>query len=44
MADAFLEKFTAALGTLKAGNLMDEKTTLVLQSTEQALVDPMSFR
>jgi len=39
MADAFLEKFQAALGALKAGDPMDEKTTLGPLSTEQALVD-----
>jgi len=39
MADAFLEKFKAALGALEAGDPMDEKTTLGPLSTEQALVD-----
>ena len=39
MADKFLEKFQAALGALKAGDPMDEKTTLGPLSTEQALVD-----
>ena len=39
MADAFLEKFKAALGALEAGDPMAEKTTLGPLSTEQALVD-----
>jgi succinate-semialdehyde dehydrogenase/glutarate-semialdehyde dehydrogenase len=39
MADKFLEKFQAALGALKAGDPMDEKTTLGPLSSEQALVD-----
>ena len=39
MADAFLEKFKAALGALEAGDPMDEKTTLGPLSTEEALVD-----
>jgi succinate-semialdehyde dehydrogenase/glutarate-semialdehyde dehydrogenase len=38
MADKFLEKFKAALGALKAGDPMDEKTTLGPLSTESALV------
>ncbi|UAJ12820.1 NAD-dependent succinate-semialdehyde dehydrogenase [Polymorphobacter megasporae] len=38
MADAFLAKFKAALGALKAGDPMDEKTTLGPLSTEEALV------
>jgi succinate-semialdehyde dehydrogenase/glutarate-semialdehyde dehydrogenase len=39
LADIFLEKFRAALGALKAGDPLDEKTTLGPLSTEQALVD-----
>ena len=39
LADKFLEKFKAALGALKAGDPMDEKTTLGPLSTESALVD-----
>ena len=39
IADKFLEKFQAAMGTLKAGDPMDEKTTMGPLSTEQALVD-----
>ena len=39
LADKFLEKFKAALGALKAGDPMDEKTTLGPLSTELALVD-----
>ncbi|WDF72497.1 NAD-dependent succinate-semialdehyde dehydrogenase [Novosphingobium sp. KACC 22771] len=39
MADKFLERFRAALGALKPGDPMDEKTTLGPLSTEQALVD-----
>ena len=39
IADKFLEKFQAAMGTLKAGDPMDEKTTLGPLSTEQALID-----
>lgn len=39
MADAFLERFKAALGALEAGDPMDEKTTLGPLSTEQALID-----
>jgi succinate-semialdehyde dehydrogenase/glutarate-semialdehyde dehydrogenase len=39
LADKFLEKFRAALGALKAGDPLDEKTTLGPLSTEQALVD-----
>ena len=39
LADKFLEKFQAALGALKAGNPLDEKTTLGPLSTESALVD-----
>jgi succinate-semialdehyde dehydrogenase/glutarate-semialdehyde dehydrogenase len=38
LADKFLEKFTAALMALKAGDPMDEKTTLGPLSTESALV------
>jgi succinate-semialdehyde dehydrogenase/glutarate-semialdehyde dehydrogenase len=38
-ADEFLEKFSAALGALKAGDPLDAKTTLGPLSTEQALVD-----
>lgn len=38
MADAFLEKFKAALGALKAGDPMDETTTLGPLSTEEALL------
>jgi succinate-semialdehyde dehydrogenase/glutarate-semialdehyde dehydrogenase len=39
LADKFLEKFQAALQDLKAGDPMDEKTTLGPLSTESALVD-----
>jgi succinate-semialdehyde dehydrogenase/glutarate-semialdehyde dehydrogenase len=39
LADKFLEQFQAALGALKAGDPLDEKTTLDPLSTEQALVD-----
>lgn len=39
MADAFLAKFKAALGALKAGDPMDETTTLGPLSSEQGLVD-----
>jgi len=39
VADKFLEKFQAALGALKAGDPLDEKTTLGPLSTESALVD-----
>ena len=39
LADKFLEKFKAALGALKSGDPMDEKTTLGPLSTESALVD-----
>lgn len=39
IADAFLEKFSAALGALEAGDPLDEKTTLGPLSTESALVD-----
>jgi succinate-semialdehyde dehydrogenase/glutarate-semialdehyde dehydrogenase len=39
LADKFLEKFRAALEALKAGDPLDEKTTLGPLSTEQALVD-----
>ncbi len=39
IADKFLEKFQAALGVLKAGDPLDERTTLGPLSTEQALVD-----
>ena len=38
IADKFLEKFSAALGDLKAGDPLDEKTTLGPLSTESALV------
>jgi len=38
LADKFLEKFQAALGALKAGDPMDEKTTLGPLSSEAALV------
>jgi succinate-semialdehyde dehydrogenase/glutarate-semialdehyde dehydrogenase len=38
MADKFLEKFQAALSALKAGEPMDEKTTLGPLSSESALV------
>ena len=38
MADAFLAKFKAALGALKAGDPMDETTTLGPLSSEQGLV------
>jgi len=39
LADKFLEKFRVALGALKAGDPLDEKTTLGPLSTESALVD-----
>jgi succinate-semialdehyde dehydrogenase / glutarate-semialdehyde dehydrogenase len=39
LADKFLEKFKAALGALKPGDPMDEKTTLGPLSTESALLD-----
>ena len=39
IADKFLEKFSAALSALKAGDPLDEKTTLGPLSTESALVD-----
>jgi succinate-semialdehyde dehydrogenase/glutarate-semialdehyde dehydrogenase len=39
IAEAFLAKFQAALRALKAGDPMDEKTTLGPLSTESALVD-----
>ena len=39
IADKFLEKFQAAMGTLKAGDPMDEKITMGPLSTEEALVD-----
>ena len=39
LADKFLEKFKMALGALKAGDPMDEKTTLGPLSTESALMD-----
>lgn len=39
MADKFLDKFQAALAALKAGDPMDEATTLAPLSTEQALLD-----
>jgi len=38
IADKFLEKFSAALSGLKAGDPLDEKTTLGPLSTESALV------
>jgi len=38
IADKFLEKFQAALGALKAGDPMDEKTTLGPLSSESALL------
>jgi len=38
IADAFIEKFTAALSSLKAGDPLDEKTTHGPLSTEAALV------
>jgi succinate-semialdehyde dehydrogenase/glutarate-semialdehyde dehydrogenase len=38
LADKFLEKFKAALGALKAGDPLDEKTTLGPLSTEAALL------
>ncbi|MGV8996175.1 MAG: NAD-dependent succinate-semialdehyde dehydrogenase [Parvibaculaceae bacterium] len=39
VADKFLEKFQTALSALKAGDPLDEKTTLGPLSTEQALLD-----
>ena len=39
LADKFLEKFQAALEALKAGDPMDEKTTLGPLSTESALTE-----
>jgi succinate-semialdehyde dehydrogenase/glutarate-semialdehyde dehydrogenase len=39
LADRFLEKFQAALAILKAGDPMDENTTLGPLSTESALLD-----
>jgi succinate-semialdehyde dehydrogenase/glutarate-semialdehyde dehydrogenase len=39
LADKFLEKFQAALASLKPGDPMDEKTTLGPLSSEQALLD-----
>src|SRR5580693_3842578 len=39
LADKFLEKFQTALMALKAGDPMDEKTTLGPLSSESALVD-----
>jgi len=39
VADKFLERFKAALGALRAGDPLDEKTTLGPLSTEQALID-----
>jgi len=39
LADKFLEKFQVALKALKAGDPMDEKTTLGPLSSEQALLD-----
>jgi succinate-semialdehyde dehydrogenase/glutarate-semialdehyde dehydrogenase len=38
IADKFLERFQAALGALKAGDPLEEKTTLGPLSTESALV------
>src|SRR5271155_2595219 len=38
LADKFLEKFQAALGALKAGDPLDEKTTLGPLSSEPALL------
>jgi len=38
LADRFLERFAAALGALKAGDPLDEKTTLGPLSTEAALL------
>jgi len=38
VADEFLEKFGAAMGALRAGDPMDEKTTLGPLSTESALL------
>ena len=38
LADKFLERFKAALGGLKAGDPLDEKTTLGPLSTESALL------
>jgi succinate-semialdehyde dehydrogenase / glutarate-semialdehyde dehydrogenase len=38
IADKFIERFQAALGALKAGDPMDEKTTLGPLSSEAALV------
>jgi len=38
LADRFLNRFAAALGALKAGDPLDEKTTLGPLSTESALV------
>src|SRR3984957_10223946 len=39
LADAFLERFQAALAALKPGDPLEEKTTLGPLSSEQALVD-----
>jgi succinate-semialdehyde dehydrogenase/glutarate-semialdehyde dehydrogenase len=39
LADQFLDKFKTALGALRAGDPMDEKTTLGPLSTEGALID-----
>ena len=39
IADKFLDKFQTALAALKAGDPMDEATTLAPLSTEQALLD-----
>ncbi|MGV8937377.1 MAG: NAD-dependent succinate-semialdehyde dehydrogenase [Allorhizobium sp.] len=39
MAEKFIEGFKTALGALKAGDPLDEKTTLGPLSTEQALLD-----
>jgi succinate-semialdehyde dehydrogenase/glutarate-semialdehyde dehydrogenase len=41
IADTFLEQFQAALGALKAGDPMDEKTTLGPLSSEAALLQLM---
>ena len=38
IADQFIERFKAGLGALKAGDPLDEKTTLGPMSTESALV------
>ena len=38
LADAFIERFSAALAALKAGDPLDERTTLGPLSSEEALV------